>query len=740
VSIWFQNRRQTMKKRAARYGASSDALDQLSSASAPQTSDGAAEKPSYQRAVLQPRPSLEAAVAATALQAPVSSSRSPSTETPDVRTARHVSLLQAIGAPPAAILVDEDKENQIPAFAADRRPSVPSSSATRSLLRVASAPALPRAPLKDLNELVSGRHQLPARTDADCVNEEQFDAAAPRRTLSRKPSMSDVLDPPQKRAGLGSRSVSLQTSIGGRATNEDTAMESLDAKLPPALAATLRAQGILPPLVQKTAESDIWRRMQSSSASSEDTREAERNALEEEGVEEDEERTLRLVANRRAAKQQARSGGQPNARAAFPHGRTLAPVRADRVTAAPRLSQDAPAASFARPSKHAAQAQLGRGPAPQRAAGARHAHYRVPSLDMAAGFDRADKPVWPTLAAQADAGARMRPAPRGSKRSANAALGPVPTVDENAPPTYYVPRKRSRFAMDYAWEDIEPQINDHEASVGRELNGSATPLSQQEIPAKAKTAGVGRKWPSAAEAADANGALGDISNADAATRTPLGGSRANGSPHFGSLFSRVDRSLPRLPGLTRVHTGPSPTSQLAPLQGSHALLDGRAALAAAAPPLPSRRAGSMAHPSYSADYASSAPRLGMRRVPHRFEASSTRDPLGTASPLTSPERPDEVRRPSLGRIHAWSEQGELPALAPRSYPKAAPGAFESAAARSANAAANSKLDQHDDSGFFGSDDENSRASTRFNSVSPRKGGREQDQQAARLLLGLAGHE
>ena len=148
----------------------------------------------------------------------------------------------------------------------------------------------------------------------------------------------------------------------------------------------------------------------------------------------------------------------------------------------------------------------------------------------------------------------------------------------------------------------------------------------------------------------------------------------------------------------------------------------------------------MAHPSYSADYASSAPRLGMRRVPHRFEASSTRDPLGTASPLTSPERPEEVRRPSLGRIHAWSEQGELPALAPRSWPGAAHGAFEGAAARSANAAAYSKHDQHDDSGFFGSDDENSRASTRFNSVSPRKGGREQDQQAARLLLGLAGHE
>ncbi|EPQ32191.1 uncharacterized protein PFL1_00388 [Pseudozyma flocculosa PF-1] len=247
----------------------------------------------------------------------------------------------------------------------------------QALSRVRSAPRL------SLDEVLARRACGLSRSVTEYV-----------RTHDRSSDIEDevvsTILPPRKvlsRAGSAS-SLSLVTTAGGRASlgspashaTESAAagdIASLNSRLPPAVTASLQRNGVISKLSEEEhAEQQkaklVWQRMESSSASSSDPD----RALADGGVnglahpkdsEEDEETTLRIIANRRAARAQALGRGKPAA------------ADADARTA---IQQHATAASDRSHQLASAPSQLG-------------LVKRVPSLDWAAGRDRSVTPALP---------------------------------------------------------------------------------------------------------------------------------------------------------------------------------------------------------------------------------------------------------------------------------------------------------------------------------------------------------
>ncbi|PWN45391.1 hypothetical protein IE81DRAFT_320140 [Ceraceosorus guamensis] len=662
VSIWFQNRRQAMKKRAARYGGE-DASTLAQSAS----DRAGLSKPVIPRA----RPSLDA----TLLSRPVTTlPGSPGTDDDSPRK-------------PSCRALDATDSSQ---------PSFPSAS-NRCMTRAVSAPSLPgqgRAPLRDINDLI-------ANVQGRIVTSTTSLKTAPCDVLSTttdqssktkaKGSLSDVVIGAKKDSAPAHTTEHAASTAACGAGLARSKQGSLNAKLPPSLVASLRAQGILPASPrrvspgkrQRSPSDEIWRRMLSSSASSDNGQEEGPKIPdeEEEAAEEDEERTLRRVANRRAAKEQLndlrakntlRPGRLSLTRAMSGSIRPSSNVLTNGAGAVkPRAVSDGRTSlsrdlTLSAPVEEKSTTNVEPHPASRvssvQAASAtiltdptRSSRRRVPSLDYAAGHDRADIPR-PLLSTDTNSDAR-RDLAAGlvGSFSEDVSAKKVPhrkrkpaaqyVVDENGlkwrfVEDQYAPRKRSRFATPYDWKEAQPVVAQRQPLVVPHMDNSSTP----------------RKRSREDDIALKENQLTVLPRSIAATMpSGLGPASALTSHPTLSAGSTLDSSrLPSIACLTAVDTLLQ-TPTLPPLRPpSHALLDGRAKQAALRPargaeaPKLGKRSNGLAQPSLSIDSL-----LGSRmstsnvssRGPQpsggtfRFEASSTRDPRGTASPSVSPERP-----------------------------------------------------------------------------------------------------
>ncbi|CEH19556.1 Transcription factor, contains HOX domain [Ceraceosorus bombacis] len=792
VSIWFQNRRQAMKKRAARYGGE-DASSLAQSAS----DRAGGLKPVLPRA----RPSLDA----TLLSRPVTTL-------------------------PGSPGTDDDST---------RKESCRALDATDS--------SQGRAPLRDINDLI-------ANVQGRIVTSTTSLKKAPCEVLSRttdqssktkaKVSLFDgVIGAKKDGAPAHTTEHAASTAACGAGLSRSK-QGSLNAKLPPSLIASLRAQGILPASPrrvspgkrQRSPSDEIWRRMLSSSASSDNGQEEgpKNPDEEEEAAEEDEERTLRRVANRRAAKEQlndlrAKSTLRPgrlsltramsgsirpssnvltNSAGAF-KPRTVSDGRAS-LSRDLTLSVPGEEKSTTNVEPHPASriSSVQAAPAITLDDPARSSRRRVPSLDYAAGHDRADIPR-PLLSTDTNSDARRDLAAGlvgsfsegvSAKKVPHRKRKPAAqyVVDENGlkwrfVEDQYAPRKRSRFATPYDWKEAQPVVAQRQPLVAPHMDTSSTPRK------RSREDGVALK----------ENQLTVLPRSIAATMpSGLGPASALTSHPTLSAGSTLDASrLPSIACLTAVDTLLQ-TPTLPPLRPpSHALLDGRAKQAALRPargqeaPQFGKRSNGLAQPSLSIDSLLGA-RMSTSNVSSRgsqpsggtfrFEASSTRDPRGTASPSVSPERPIRNiqhpvnQRASLSGFQApvgtpWGREQLNTVQRGHGLARVASGplppvTYANSLGPAKNVAGNNVSmlteSQQDDSGFYGSDKEEghtrravfadktnsakagkgtrapsrkaaaplrtARSTLRGLSGSPRKD--EGDEQAAQMLLDLAARD
>uniref|UniRef100_V5F331 Homeobox domain-containing protein n=2 Tax=Kalmanozyma brasiliensis (strain GHG001) TaxID=1365824 RepID=V5F331_KALBG len=444
VSVWFQNRRQAEKKRSGRYGGSGAAQTTAaprvpSGVQAPAAAEGPLSRPPIipsQRVpfgnasangagpakVFDPQeikdlssnnkenipPWLAGRDARAPLQHQMEQVKRGTPLTSllkkEVTAARPVAhdLRQAVGPDGAGIAVHRvEVDNVAPVQAAakvDRVVGV--DSAKTSLSRHRSAPRM------SLEDVLGGRSKSLRRSATEHV-------AAPLANASsemEEEQLDTILPPPKLLSRASSASnLSLMTTSGGRASigsldlrKESTptaaakdVKPSLTSSLPPKLTAALQRQGIIAmhPATNEQAVrgKGLLQMMPSSSASSSEADALFGNDQRRDG-DEDEERTLKMIAQRRAAKAQAAAlakAQEARERAASSNS-AVAPVPMDPGCADARqaIVQQAQAssgssslvidgASIESFPKKSSSAVVGLGPA------------RQLSLDWAAGRDRA---------------------------------------------------------------------------------------------------------------------------------------------------------------------------------------------------------------------------------------------------------------------------------------------------------------------------------------------------------------
>ncbi|KAJ1030925.1 hypothetical protein NDA18_002153 [Ustilago nuda] len=377
VSVWFQNRRQAEKKRSNRYGGSGIAPG---ATPAPQESparpSAAAFAPAPAPVPVQRKPLGNASANAAA-----------PTKTFDPSVLKDLSQNNKENIPPWLLAGRETTEasplqrsfekikrdvpfaagltKQQEAIARDLRQAVgpegvgitahrvevdtvplpihaaASSSKSSALSRHSSVPRL------SLDDVLSGRSNMLRRSATD----HNAPLAKPASSEIEQEQLDTILPPPKllSRASSSS-SLSLLTTSGGRASlgnfelrkeaspapqpKQGTASASLTSSLPPKLTIALQRQGIIGMQPTKDTLSvvrgkGLLQMMPSSSASSSDADYPPHNARQD--SEEDEERTLKLIAQRRAAKAQASAlakaqAAREKAAASFLDTRVIVPM------------------------------------------------------------------------------------------------------------------------------------------------------------------------------------------------------------------------------------------------------------------------------------------------------------------------------------------------------------------------------------------------------------------------------
>ncbi|GAC73515.1 hypothetical protein PANT_9c00160 [Moesziomyces antarcticus T-34] len=325
VSVWFQNRRQAEKKRSGRYGGSGIAPNAGAAPSTGQSTPAVESTPAKPSAtVLAQRKPLgnasENAASAPKRSEPVEMSDMSSDNKENIppwlvaraTTSRHPPLEPLKRQTPAKPCKDTLDESAPASTPRDLRQAVgpqgmgiahvevDACTPKTTLSRHRSTPRL------SLDDVLSGRSQTLRRAATE---------RAPLAALTAEEGLDTILPPPKllSRASSAS-SLSLLTTSGGRAsigniTATPTAAspaasqsESLTSSLPPQLTAVLQRQGIIAgvdPAQGQVERSGLLGMMPSSSVSS-----SEADASHDTRDEEDEERTLKLIAQRRAAKGQ----------------------------------------------------------------------------------------------------------------------------------------------------------------------------------------------------------------------------------------------------------------------------------------------------------------------------------------------------------------------------------------------------------------------------------------------------
>lgn len=308
--MWFQNRRQAEKKRSGRYGGPAPTATTGSNTPAPEESPAKplAALPTSDPALSQRKPLGNASANGAAptkrfdpLDLQDLSSNNKENIPPWLVTSKDNSIQRQLEkVKPLAPLVKQ-KEVLTPA-ARDLRQIVgpqgggivtanrvevdptPAVEEKSSLSRHASAPRL------SLDDLLSGRSNSLRRAATENGTEQLSTILPPPKLLSRASSSSSLglLTTSGGRASIGSLTESPLIPSLTRTT-------SLTSALPPKLTAALQRQGI----IATTNTGGLLQMMPSSSASS-----SEADPQADRG-EEDEERTLKLIAQRRAAKAQA---------------------------------------------------------------------------------------------------------------------------------------------------------------------------------------------------------------------------------------------------------------------------------------------------------------------------------------------------------------------------------------------------------------------------------------------------
>ncbi len=321
MSVWFQNRRQAEKKRSGRYGGSG-----IAPGATPGTGqstpalESTPAKPSA-TVVAQRKPlgnASENAAAAIKRSEPVEISDMSSDNKENIppwlvarATSSRPPLLEPLKRQTPAKPKDTHTASKAASTPRDLRQDVGpqgmgiahvevDAPAPKTMSRHRSTPRL------SLDDVLSGRSQTLRRAATE---------RAPLAALTAEDGLDTILPPPKllSRASSAS-SLSLLTTSGGRASiGNITAIpaaasppasqsESLTSSLPPQLTAVLQRQGIIAGVdrAQSHVErSGLLGMMPSSSVSS-----SEADVGNDAREEEDEERTLKLIAQRRAAKGQ----------------------------------------------------------------------------------------------------------------------------------------------------------------------------------------------------------------------------------------------------------------------------------------------------------------------------------------------------------------------------------------------------------------------------------------------------
>ncbi|KAJ1030379.1 hypothetical protein NDA16_001288 [Ustilago loliicola] len=361
VSVWFQNRRQAEKKRSGRYGGSGIAPGASTVGNATPASEESPARPTAVAPVVaqrQPLGNVNANAAGPAktfdpseikdlsnnnkenvppwLVAGRENEASPLKRSlekiqRDVPLAvRSLSkqheviapvardLRQAVGPQGVGITAHRAEIDTVPSQATAATSAVEAASSSKTALsRHRSVPRL------SLDDVLSGRsktlrrsateHAAPLATaPSSQVEEEQLDTILPPpKLLSRASSSSSLslLTTSGGRASIGNFELRKEASPAPQPKDGNaSASASLTSALPPKLTAALQRQGIIAMHPSQDTLSvvqgkGLLQMMPSSSASSSDADYPPHNARQD--SEEDEERTLKLIAQRRAAKAQA---------------------------------------------------------------------------------------------------------------------------------------------------------------------------------------------------------------------------------------------------------------------------------------------------------------------------------------------------------------------------------------------------------------------------------------------------
>ncbi|SPO20855.1 uncharacterized protein UTRI_00332 [Ustilago trichophora] len=348
VSVWFQNRRQAEKKRSGRYGGSGIAPTTGATTSGTAT-PAVEESPLRPPVVPSQRKPLSNASANAASPAKrfdpeqlkdLSSNNKENIppwlagrdalekikrEVPlanlskqEVIAPRSVArdLRQAVGPEGIGISAHRAEVDIVPVQQATS--AIDAASTSKSSSSLSRHRSVPRLSLEDV---LSGRSKALRRSATD--HAAPLVAAASSEVEEEQ--LDTILPPPKLLSRVSSSSsLSLLTTSGGRASignmgqrreasplpqRKDTSKASLTSSLPPKLTAALQRQGII--AMHSDAHSQgkqgqgLLQMMPSSSASSSEADAFYTNDPLRRDSEEDEERTLKLIAQRRAAKAQA---------------------------------------------------------------------------------------------------------------------------------------------------------------------------------------------------------------------------------------------------------------------------------------------------------------------------------------------------------------------------------------------------------------------------------------------------
>lgn len=446
VSVWFQNRRQAEKKRSGRYGGAS--IGATGAACAPTNGqvtpavNASPLRPSANAVPMQRKPlgnasanaagsakrfdpqelndlssnnkenippwlvgrngdgSLQRHLERAKLDVPLAAlSKSEALAPHPARDLRQAVGPEGVGI--TAYRVEDDTAPVQTAKAADV-----STQSKTSLSRHRSVPRL------SLDDVLSGRSQTLRRS----ATEHAAPLTAAASSELEEEHLDTILPPPKllSRASSSS-SLSLLTTSGGRASigNLDLRKEasplpqtretklSLTSSLPPKLTAALQRQGII--AMQSEADEQrgqghgLLQMMPSSSASSSEADGFYNNEQHRES-EEDEERTLKMIAQRRAAKAQAAALAEAQAA----RERAAASTKASATGAVPMDARcaDARQAIVQQAGSSSCSAvdatSIGNGPKKAASTVVGLAPARQLSLDWAAGRDRASTSALPT--------------------------------------------------------------------------------------------------------------------------------------------------------------------------------------------------------------------------------------------------------------------------------------------------------------------------------------------------------